>query len=337
MIKEQIDDIRNRLKNKGYPNEQAVRLGIIDRLLSNLGWPTFDPQIVYPEYPVGTGKVDYALCDPQSKNPRVFIEAKQVGNIEGAEEQLFGYDFRIRVPIAVLTDGQKWRFFHPPGEGTWMERKVRELDLVTMTSRESGDCLERYLSYEAIRTGKADKAIKEDYENLVNQRQIEKHLPEVWKNLVNNEDEFLLELIAEATKEMCERIPTNDQVLAFLKTLERKTEPLIAPSLKEEKFTEDSHWTREMKGKPLSGPQKFIVKGKHISLSAQQVEELKTIYKKDKELNPKAGPNGAVKKVLVETGLIPSDHANNAWNAVARIVGHLTPEQKRKASKNLRN
>ena len=103
-LKEHIDNVRDRLKNKEYPNEQAVRLGIIDPLLRILGWPTDKPQIVFPEYPVGSGNVDYALCHPSS-TPRVFIEAKQVGNIKGAEEQLFGYDARIRVPIAVLTDG----------------------------------------------------------------------------------------------------------------------------------------------------------------------------------------------------------------------------------------
>ena len=113
-LKEHIDDICDRLRDKKYPNEQAVRQGIVDPLLRRLGWPTDDTQVVYPEYPVGDGEVDYALCHPSSR-PRVFIEAKRVGNIKGAEEQLFGYDFRIRVPIAVLTDGQQWRFFHP----TW--------------------------------------------------------------------------------------------------------------------------------------------------------------------------------------------------------------------------
>lgn len=103
-LKEHIDDIGKRLKNNEFSSEQAVRQGIIDRLLLNLGWPTHDTKIVYPEYPVGDGKVDYALCHPSSR-PRVFIEAKQVGNIKGAEEQLFGYDFRIRVPIAILTAG----------------------------------------------------------------------------------------------------------------------------------------------------------------------------------------------------------------------------------------
>ena len=98
---------------------------------------------------------------------------------------------------------------------------------------------------------------------------------------------------------------------------------------KEAEFTEGSHLKPEVQGKPLSVLQEFTVKGKRISLNAQQVEELKTVYKADKKLNPKAGPGGAVKKVLVQTGIIPPQHTNNAWNAVARIVGHLTPAQKR--------
>ena len=98
---------------------------------------------------------------------------------------------------------------------------------------------------------------------------------------------------------------------------------------KEVELTKGSHSKSTTQGKPLSGPQDFTVKGKRISLSAQQVEKLKSTYNSDKERNPKAGPNGAVQKVLVDPGLIPPHHANWAWNAVARIVGHLTPAQKR--------
>ena len=38
-FREHIDDIRNRLKSNQYPsNEQAIRTGIVDRILLNLGW-----------------------------------------------------------------------------------------------------------------------------------------------------------------------------------------------------------------------------------------------------------------------------------------------------------
>lgn len=215
-LKEHIDNVRNKLKNKEYPNEQAVRLGIIDPLLRILDWPTNEPQIVFPEYPVGSGNVDYALCHPSS-TPRVFIEAKQVGNIKGAEEQLFGYDSRIRVPIAVLTDGQIWRFFHPTGEGTWAERKTSELDFIAGNSEKSAECLSRYLNYESIRSGKAVDAIREDYDNLVRQRKIEGGLPEAWRTLVQEADKDLIKIVTEKTENVCGHRPDDEQVIAFLK------------------------------------------------------------------------------------------------------------------------
>ena len=116
-LKEHIDDIRDKLEKREFPNEDAVSQGMVLRLLNALAWPIFDTQIVYPEYSVGEGKVDFALCHPPS-DPCVFIEVKQVGNIEESEQQLFEYaiDHGV-IPIAVLTDGQKWRFFSQLDKG----------------------------------------------------------------------------------------------------------------------------------------------------------------------------------------------------------------------------
>lgn len=223
-LKEHIDDIRKGLEAGQYGNEAAVSQGIVLRLLGALTWPTYDTQIVIPEYGVEGMRVDFALCHPPSK-PRVFIEAKQVGNIKGAEEQLFGYDSRVRVPIAVLTDGREWQFFHPTGEGTWAERKVCELDLITGDSGENAEKLKKYLNYESIFTDEAVEAIKKDYEKVVQQRQVATRLPEAWSKLVEEADEFLLHAVAEKTESLCGYRPTDNQVLDFLKSLKRKIDP----------------------------------------------------------------------------------------------------------------
>lgn len=220
-LKEHIDDIRKRLEQNIFKSETAVRQGIVDPILRSLGWPTDDTLVVFPEYPVGSGHVDYALCHPSS-TPRVFIEAKQVGNIKGAEEQLFGYDSRIRVPIAVLTDGREWQFFHPTGEGTWAERKVCEFDFITDDSGENAERVNKYLNYESICTGEAVETIKKDYEKFVQQRQVATRLPEAWSKLVEEADEFLLHAVAEKTESLCGYRPTDEQVLDFLRSLERK-------------------------------------------------------------------------------------------------------------------
>ena len=139
-LKEHIEDIRKGLETNRYPNEASVSQGIVLRLLGALGCPTYDTQLVIPEYGVEGTRVDFALCHPPSK-PIVFIEVKQVGNIEGAERQLFEYAFHEGVPIAILTDGREWRFFHPTAQGDYRERKVHEMDLTEDDSEKNAERL----------------------------------------------------------------------------------------------------------------------------------------------------------------------------------------------------
>ena len=221
-LKEHIDDIRNQLKQGAFSNEAAVSFGIVQRLFEALGWPKFTPQIIIPEYAVEGQRVDFALCHPPGK-PLIFIEVKQVGNLEGAEEQLFGYAFGEGVPIAILTDGQIWRFFHATGEGKYKERKVYELDMIAIDSEKSAERLDRYLNYEAVQKGKAVTAIKNDYQKVSKQREIEARLPEFWNELLQDKNEYLLLAVIEKAKSKVGYEPTEGQVLTFLKSLGSET------------------------------------------------------------------------------------------------------------------
>ncbi len=222
-LKEHIDDIRDNLQKGLFTSEAAVSAGIVLRLFDALAWPRYNPQVIIPEYSVGGRRVDFALCYPPSK-PIIFIEVKQVGNIEGAERQLFEYAFHEGVPITILTDGQEWHFFHPSGQGDYRERRVYKLDLIERDSEESAKRLTRYLHYQSIRTGEAVKAIEEDYRDISRRRQVATRLPEAWSKLLEEADEFLLHAVAEKTENLCGYRPTDDQVLSFLKNLEKKTE-----------------------------------------------------------------------------------------------------------------
>ena len=225
-LKEHIDDIRNRLEQKRFRNETAVRQGIVDRLLNALGWPLFDTQRVFPEYSVDTGRVDYALCHPPEK-PIIFIEVKRVGKIEGAERQLFEYAFHGGVPILILTDGQKWRFFHPAGSGSYQERLVRELDFITDDSEESSECLLRYLTHTAVQAGRAGELIAEDYKELLQHREVHRYLPQAWENLLSGtsgDSASFIEAVQSETHRLCGNRPTYEQVRAFLDDFRNGTE-----------------------------------------------------------------------------------------------------------------
>ena len=217
-LKEHIDDIRNQLKQGAFADEAAVSNGIVNRLLHTLEWPIFTPQVVIPEFGVEGQRVDFALCHPAS-TPRVFIEVKRVGSIDKGIKQLFEYAFHTGVPIVILTDGQKWRFYHPAGEGSYEDRMVEELDIIVGNSEECAKSLNRYLNYKVVQTGEAAEVIVEDYKSIVNQRKIEERLPEVWGELVQEKNENLLQVVMDKAKEKVGHEPTEDLVLAFLKSL----------------------------------------------------------------------------------------------------------------------
>ena len=211
-----IEDVRAGIKDGRYGNEAAVSQGIVLRLLQVLGWPTYDTQVVCPEFSLGGRRVDYALCHPVNK-PVAFIEVKQIGQSDGAERQLFEYAFHAGVPLAILTDGQEWNFFLPAEQGDYTERRVYKLDIVERDVSESETRLERYLSYARVSSGSAIAAAREDYKNVSRSRQMLSTLPEAWAKLVKEEDDLLLELLADKVESLCGFKPDVDTVARFLR------------------------------------------------------------------------------------------------------------------------
>ena len=233
---------------------------IVQRLLEALGWPKYARHVIIPEYAVEGREVDFALCHPPS-TPRVFMEVKRVGNIDKGIKQLFEYAFHTGVPIVVLTDGQKWRFYHPAGEGSYEDRKVVELDLIVGNSEECAKSLNRYLNYESVQIGEAAEVIVEDYKSIVNQRKIEERLPEVWGELVQEKNGNLLRVVMEKAKEKVGYEPTAEQVLTFLKNLS-------VPPVKQKPVTKKGTKKLQQAKKKLSSPKRL-----RVTISDEEVIE----------------------------------------------------------------
>lgn len=223
-----IDDIKAGLKVGRYKNEAAVSQGIILRLLNAMGWQIFDSSQVVPEFSVGPGRVDYALCYPPGK-PIILIESKDVGNATGAEKQLFEYAFHQGIPMAVLTDGQEWSFFLPGEQGAYHERCVYKLDLGARSTEEACRVFCRYLKHTEVASGSAFTNARDDYRNVSKKRQIETTLPQAWSQLVKEQDEILVELIADKVESLCGFKPEPEPVRQFLDGVLRPT-PIQTPS-----------------------------------------------------------------------------------------------------------
>ncbi len=215
-IEQEIEAIRAGIKIGRFSNEASVSQGIVLRLLHALGWPSYDTDAVWPEYSLSGRRVDYALCSPPGK-PIAFIEVKQIGQSEGAERQLFEYAFHDGVPLAILTDGREWNFFLPGEQGDYGERRVYKLDIVDRDVKECAERLERYLLHSAVASGAAIQAARDDYRNVSKDRQMLAALPKAWSQIIADEDEMLLEIVADRVESLCGFKPNPDMVADFLK------------------------------------------------------------------------------------------------------------------------
>lgn len=207
--------IRDNVSAGRYTNEQTVREAIVAPLLRQLGWDDLDPLIVIREYSLSGRRVDYALA-PTGELPAAIIEVKAIGQIEGADRQLFEYAFIEGVPFAILTDGQQWHFFLPGEQGDYTERRVYKLDLVEREPQHASEILERYLSFPRFQSGEALNDARKDYQNAARKRQAAKMLPKAWSEIVSERDELLLDLIAERAENLCGIRPDAEQVEAFV-------------------------------------------------------------------------------------------------------------------------
>ena len=210
-----LADITARLRQNRFPNEQAISQGIVLRVLRELGWDTYDANIVWPEYQTaGGGRADFALCHPPSK-PKIFIEVKHLGKAEGAVEQALLYAFKSGVPFVVLTDGRTWSFYLPAEPGDYDERRVYKLDLYERSPDEAAEQFRQYLGSESVASGESLRAARTEYRNLNRRSQAKAAIPEAWRELVQKRDSSLIEILSGAVESKIGFQPDVDDVVEF--------------------------------------------------------------------------------------------------------------------------
>lgn len=216
-----LADITSRLRQGKFPNEQAISQGIVLRVFQELGWNTWDTNVVWPEYQTGEGRADFALCHPASK-PAVFIEVKQPGKAEDAVRQALEYAFHAGVPFIVLTDGRTWSFYLPAEQGSYEDRRVHKLDLYERPPADAAAVLYRYLDCPRVQSGEALETARKEYRSRNRQSQAKAAIPEAWRELVEKGDELLVEILTNAVESRAGVRPDTDDVAEFLAGLGKK-------------------------------------------------------------------------------------------------------------------
>lgn len=220
-------------------DEASTKQGVILRILSHLGWDTYNVDEVCPEYSVHERRVDFSLR--YQNHDEVFIEVKKIGeDLEKHQEQLLDYSFRQGVKLAVLTNGISWWFYLPIKAVEWQQRKYYTIDLY---DQDAGDITKNFIAFlskENVTSGQAEKNAEDVYRSQQKTFVISETLPKAWEKLIREPDEALIELLAETTEKLCGHRPDNDTATAYLKrhyaiadrqVCRPKQQPIITPPL----------------------------------------------------------------------------------------------------------
>jgi predicted type IV restriction endonuclease len=184
-MKDTLVDIREKITNGMYKNEEHVRLSLVSRILWQLGWDIWNPLEVNCEYNVSPdedkSKVDIALFLTPRK-PDVFIEVKAIGKIGNdlarTEIQLRDYNRDNTALFSVITDGQSWRFYFSQAGGKFSDKCFKSVNLLEDDLSDVEDSLNRFLAKDAIENGSAATEAKNYLRLNEKQRAMEDKLSE---------------------------------------------------------------------------------------------------------------------------------------------------------------
>lgn len=151
-------DVRQRLLNKEYHNEEHVRLSLVARVVQALGWDIWNPTEVYTEFKAtkkeDNTRVDVALFTHDFEGTAIFIECKSVGafatDLAAVEKQLRDYNRDHTALFTVITDGRYWRFYFSFTSGEFKDKLFCKFDIQQDGLEEIASYLETFLHRESI-------------------------------------------------------------------------------------------------------------------------------------------------------------------------------------------
>ena len=231
-------DIVSRLKDNQYKNEEHIRLGVVYRLLKELGWNIWNPQEVCTEFQAirreDASRVDVALfLQPLLNRPDVFIEVKALGKLmpmpmlNAAEIQLRDYNRDNQAAISILTDGRHWRLYLSNASGEFSRRCFEQIDLleIDVSLGDAELTLNAFLSKQTIQSGAAVEDAKKYLKRTDVERIMYEALPIAQRDAEDDPAVSLVDCFLTRCSERgadCRR----DQALAFIKTAKTKTSPV---------------------------------------------------------------------------------------------------------------
>lgn len=211
-----IDNLKTDRRITSF-DEAATKQGVVLRILSILGWDTFNVDEVTPEYSLAGKRVDYSLRINNIN--KVFIEVKKTSeDLESYQnqEQLLNYSFQEGVKLSLLTNGITWWFYLPLHEGSWEQRKFYTIDILQQVTQDIASKFIDFLHKDNINSGKAIQNAEAIYKGQQKLNVLKATLPKAWNKLIEEADELLIDLINDTTEKLCGYKAASEMVEQFL-------------------------------------------------------------------------------------------------------------------------
>lgn len=241
-MKEILSDIKSKLLNHDYSNEEHVRLSLVARVLQKLEWDIWNPKEVNTEFVVvpseDNKKVDIALF-LRPFVPSVFIETKAVGQMQGnlpaIEMQMRNYNRDNQAMFTVITDGRIWCFYLSSASGEFSRRCFRTLDLLNDDLEQVEAALSAFLKRSAVENDNA----RHKAENYLKLNQIQRTakgcLPEARRRITEPPFRSLPDALIALVQAKGFSI-TQDEAVKFIK---EAAEPDVAASVRQVEAREE--------------------------------------------------------------------------------------------------
>jgi len=216
-------------------DEAATKQAVILKILSLLDWDPFDVDEVQPEYEAGGGKVDFSLRHGGA-NKVFLVVRKEAKDFSRHQEKVLTSAVQGKAEMAILASGLTWWMFLPLLGGSADEKRFHVIDMKEQSAEEVSEKLEEFLAKENVISGKALKIAEDIYETRQRNLLIKEHLPKAWEKIINEPEKWLVNLVADVTKELCGYKPEREAVEEFLaheveakKDMERMIRPEPPP------------------------------------------------------------------------------------------------------------
>ncbi|MBT8366249.1 MAG: hypothetical protein KJP23_16235, partial [Deltaproteobacteria bacterium] len=213
-IVEFIDELKSNKKLATF-DEASTKQAVVLRLLSFLGWDIFNVEEVYPDFPVETSNVSYALRIRNSN--KVFIEVKRVDKkLDDLQKDLVNLGMRDGVNLSILTNGITWWFYLMAASGSWQQKCFYTIDIIKQKPDAFVTQLIDLLDKDKVAKGQSLKAAKTLLEEK-KQKLAADFLPEAWNQILSQPNKIFVELLSETTEKLCRYKVDTKTVEKFLR------------------------------------------------------------------------------------------------------------------------